>query len=363
MIKFIRKIRQSLLPDNLPFGGGNKISKYLLYAVGEIILVVIGILIALWINNKNQDHIKQVKLNSILVKIQNDFLQDIDQGEELLVNYIRKDSIADRIIGGNLSYEEVKAIPKYGRSGIEYVTTWWTNYQLQSNGYDQLMTVLDDIPDKYDDLVSMLNHNYKHRQAVFETISKNSKDIVMQYGFYLANNQNWLASDTYRNEMSDEQIDYMMNNPRFKNQINLLVSEFETMTWQSIRNREELIQMYMMINELLGEKARPLPKGIRRTSLADESTAQRLVGFYTKTSGPQNTSLRELIEISNEGKDLYIHLESGRKLGPLINVNDEKLWFSIVDGIDIYQFEYNVENKLRVVHPRTDQTHWLKVKK
>lgn len=46
MIKFFRHIRQRLL-------GENKFSKYLLYAIGEIILVVIGILIALQINNWN----------------------------------------------------------------------------------------------------------------------------------------------------------------------------------------------------------------------------------------------------------------------------------------------------------------------
>jgi hypothetical protein len=47
MIKFFRKIRQKLLTEN-------KFSKYLIYAVGEIILVVIGILIALSINNWNE---------------------------------------------------------------------------------------------------------------------------------------------------------------------------------------------------------------------------------------------------------------------------------------------------------------------
>ena len=46
MIKIFRRIRQKLLSEN-------RFSKYLLYALGEIILVVIGILIALWINNWN----------------------------------------------------------------------------------------------------------------------------------------------------------------------------------------------------------------------------------------------------------------------------------------------------------------------
>jgi len=64
MIKLFRKIRQRLLTEN-------KFNKYLLYAIGEIVLVVIGILIALSINNWNE---KQ-KLNS---KTQDYYLQLLD---------------------------------------------------------------------------------------------------------------------------------------------------------------------------------------------------------------------------------------------------------------------------------------------
>jgi hypothetical protein len=49
MIKFFRKIRQKLLEQN-------KVGSYLKYAIGEILLVVIGILIALQINNANEAH-------------------------------------------------------------------------------------------------------------------------------------------------------------------------------------------------------------------------------------------------------------------------------------------------------------------
>lgn len=47
MLKFFRKIRQGLLTEN-------KISKYLIYAIGEIALVMIGILLALQVNNWNE---------------------------------------------------------------------------------------------------------------------------------------------------------------------------------------------------------------------------------------------------------------------------------------------------------------------
>ena len=66
MIGFFRKIRKKLADDNKPF-------KYLRYAVGEILLVVIGILIALQINNWNE-HQKEIKEEQqILNNINNEF--------------------------------------------------------------------------------------------------------------------------------------------------------------------------------------------------------------------------------------------------------------------------------------------------
>ncbi|MBK9735486.1 MAG: hypothetical protein IPO92_11145, partial [Saprospiraceae bacterium] len=62
MIKLLRKIRQRMLTEN-------KFSNYLIYAIGEIVLVVIGILIALQINNLNEMnkvHDKQVTYLSLI---------------------------------------------------------------------------------------------------------------------------------------------------------------------------------------------------------------------------------------------------------------------------------------------------------
>ncbi|NNL82601.1 MAG: hypothetical protein HKP28_04370, partial [Winogradskyella sp.] len=59
MIKFFRHIRQSMINQN-------KTKKYVLYAVGEIVLVVIGILIALQINNWNENRKLQNEINIYL---------------------------------------------------------------------------------------------------------------------------------------------------------------------------------------------------------------------------------------------------------------------------------------------------------
>jgi len=71
MIKFFRKIRQQLLTEN-------KVSKYLIYAIGEIILVVIGILIALQINTWNENRKKETKTQQIYHQILADLNRDRD---------------------------------------------------------------------------------------------------------------------------------------------------------------------------------------------------------------------------------------------------------------------------------------------
>tara|TARA_R110001592_G_scaffold328230_1_gene609676 strand:+ start:1071 stop:1838 length:768 start_codon:yes stop_codon:yes gene_type:complete len=66
MIKFFRKIRQNLLIEN-------KFSKYLLYAIGEIVLVVVGILIALQINNNNNYNEQRSLEQEYLLSLQTEF--------------------------------------------------------------------------------------------------------------------------------------------------------------------------------------------------------------------------------------------------------------------------------------------------
>ena len=59
MIKFFRKIRQNLLSEG-------KTGKYFKYAIGEIVLVVIGILIALQINNWNESRKMKIEEKKML---------------------------------------------------------------------------------------------------------------------------------------------------------------------------------------------------------------------------------------------------------------------------------------------------------
>lgn len=77
MLPFFRKIRYRLAQDN-------KFLQYSRYAIGEIILVVIGILIALYINNWNQERIKRQKEIVYLTEIKKNLVKDTIQINNVL---------------------------------------------------------------------------------------------------------------------------------------------------------------------------------------------------------------------------------------------------------------------------------------
>lgn len=80
MIKFFRKIRQSLITEN-------KFSKYLLYAVGEIVLVVIGILIALQVNDWNENRKENLIGDKLKLKLYQELLITNELSKEVLKSY------------------------------------------------------------------------------------------------------------------------------------------------------------------------------------------------------------------------------------------------------------------------------------
>jgi type II secretory pathway pseudopilin PulG len=111
MIKFFRKIRQNLLMEN-------KTGKYLKYAIGEIVLVVIGILLALGINNWNQDRITQNRIESRLTSLTSDIESEIDAMDEIIIRSEGRIAIIYDIMKRN---NKPEAIPWYDKSNLEYL--------------------------------------------------------------------------------------------------------------------------------------------------------------------------------------------------------------------------------------------------
>ncbi|MCA0154404.1 DUF6090 family protein [Winogradskyella vincentii] len=115
MIKFFRKIRYNLMSEN-------KTGKYFKYAIGEILLVVVGILIALQINNWNENRINANKENTILTSIHKEFKLNKKQ----LDSVVGEHQIAHRSCAKVISMFPIKSKPEQVVLDSLGAHLWWS---------------------------------------------------------------------------------------------------------------------------------------------------------------------------------------------------------------------------------------------
>lgn len=99
MIKFFRKTRQNLLLEN-------KTGKYLKYAIGEILLVMIGILLALQVNNWNEERKNMLKESLLVKNIIDDLKLDSVHFNQSLSELANQLEVVDNLIAKALDNNE-----------------------------------------------------------------------------------------------------------------------------------------------------------------------------------------------------------------------------------------------------------------
>lgn len=161
MIKFFRRIRQGLLAEG-------KTGKYFKYAIGEIILVVIGILIALGINNWNENRKTEIKLHQFLISLKSDLRSDLNEIEIVMDDQINRSNLMSEAIelSNNPSVEEIvsKDSTEYyvlGRNFTFFPTVGSYNTAVSAGLIDNLSDekLKRSILKLYEHLYTRLDHN------------------------------------------------------------------------------------------------------------------------------------------------------------------------------------------------------------
>ena len=219
MIKFFRKIRQHLLNEN-------KFSKYLLYAIGEIILVVIGILIALQINNTNEIKKQRAKEVQFLKNLRADLIleeQGLDRYIEIRESMVNSAQIILEHFNGkpveniqmfnyhNFNVEIWQAFQRNNNTFLELINSG--NLTLISN--DSIKNGLLNLDLIYKKILTdreHLKHDYEEYlyRPFFEHVDLDP--LAQSFGYYATNgvfNKNL--------ELSKEELDGLLKNNIFKN--------------------------------------------------------------------------------------------------------------------------------------------------
>ncbi|MFD2725701.1 DUF6090 family protein [Hyunsoonleella rubra] len=204
MIKFFRKIRQKLLSEN-------KFSKYLLYAIGEIVLVVIGILIALQINDWNEQRKNQDKYQSIYTSVYADIENDLNDLQTNRDFFLQKKPVFERVLNDSIT-------PDLLDLGLSRLLAHGTKTSLNTSGINQLRELENKdslalaIIDVYDRMRTQL---LSAEVRVTTDITEHSKYVRDNYEWY----GEWISKTIMKDNSSDALQNYFLRGIDYRNRV------------------------------------------------------------------------------------------------------------------------------------------------
>lgn len=212
MIRLFRKTRLNLLTDN-------KLAKYFMYAFGEVLIVIIGILIAIQINNWNQHRQAEIKINRLLLDIKNNLPDEIELADSDINWYNHKDTLLTRVKQRNVTRQEFNSPPPWSsiRTPQWALFAYGNKYSLNKNAYNNLVQISDQIPAKYDSLFMALSRLYID---INDRVNERELKLLDKYytlKAYLTQNKDFYSDLWQEKALSDNAIDYFMNDPIYLN--------------------------------------------------------------------------------------------------------------------------------------------------
>lgn len=206
MIKFFRRIRQNLLSEG-------KTGKYFKYAIGEVVLVVIGILIALQVNNWNEQRKQKQNYLNIIRIIKNDLMIDtlninqvIGYYEELEYAFLLSKN--DTIILDD--YLKCDKCPR--------IISGFMPVFLQNKGYNLLESFNLNKTTEKDSLNLRLSVYYSTYNLAVGKAVKSCSDLFTEYTNIIRESKPWFK-DWYEGKHDNDFYEFVLHDPIYKNRI------------------------------------------------------------------------------------------------------------------------------------------------
>jgi hypothetical protein len=206
MIKFFRKIRYDLMEIN-------KTGKYLKYAIGEIVLVVIGILIALSINNWNESRKQEQNLKIVYHLINNDLKKDNIEIDSILFNLKKREKILDKVMSQTLTKEYLLTDPI-----ATSMMTGFPDFSIQTRGYELLKNIVVTENNLTSKLNTQISTFYKTNLLEIQGDQDFlSSELFENYTHWKSNYSWW--PDYVNDVITEDFMDYAINSQDFRNRV------------------------------------------------------------------------------------------------------------------------------------------------
>ena len=205
MIKFFRNIRQQLLRDN-------RVSKYLLYAMGEILLVVIGILIALQVNNWNEKQKNLELVTSTIDALETELEDNFYHANFVLGFWKTQDSICKMVLFDQLTVDDYK-----NNDLVSILTVNWFNYNPQVENLNLLLENEKFASAELKPVIDAAKYLHDRKMLIDQqwdilrvNIDENLKILTSKVSLV-----------RFDSSSENNKIQYMLNDPQYKNTVEL----------------------------------------------------------------------------------------------------------------------------------------------
>jgi hypothetical protein len=315
MIRFFRRIRQKLVSENVSAMTAGRFGKYMIYAIGEIILVVIGILIALQINNWNEER-KAADYTKLLFKKTFQELQfNIEKANDVVDMYRGKDSILYNVVNKKVSRDDYLSSNEY-----VYLLMSGEFVLLTDEAFQKLINSEANMTEEQDSLLSNLKLLYSTSLAEVGIGDDNLPNFLFGMHTKYKNEQPWFFDYHNFGVKSDAMIDYLLNDPRYLNDVTYYGIEFLGQHLKSTMDfRVIALERYKELADYL-EIARDT------SIIKDLKHYQHYLGTYETDIRPQWT-----YEIKEEDDQLMVawrHKTDKTRFGERIFHPDSKTYFT-----------------------------------
>ena len=291
MIKFFRKIRQQLLTEN-------RFSKYLLYAIGEIVLVVIGILIALQINNWNEKRKQEDKFTIIFKQIHKDLAFSIQESDDLIEKIRVRDSLIYLVLTNQITAEDYKQFPD-----LKFLAFYDEQFTIQNTGYSNLIQNIDNLPDKFSSLLEGLGNVYINDKELVLKKNQSVYQFSEETVFNFFQDKDWYTDYSYFYILDDDIINFFLTDSSYRNILSSLQALVVENQLRFIFNfRTDAIRSFKSITKML-----ELEDQVKADSLPfieNINYYRNYIGTYEDDKGK--------VEVTIENDKIYIHWSEDR---------------------------------------------------
>jgi hypothetical protein len=316
----------------------NKTSKYIKYAIGEIVLVVFGILIALGINSAYNASQNEAKIKTILTQVQQDLMTDIVDAKRIFNTHIEKDSLFEKIMNDSITFE------MYIKNPYQLpITTNYVSFSNKKGGYNRYMNNLENLPEKYNVLLPHFNNLYVEMQNDIDDYNSHIKNTVMVDGRKkeMANPK---SADYQYGRYPEEAMEFYFKDPYLKNMSAKYINDLRNISKAANDYRIESIVLYKKIDSLLGRTPTAYTEPL--TTLPEKENIIPFLGDYTGKSSVLGETLsliitnEQLVLKSSDYPDtkLYWHQDNYyfmNLFGTIFRIYKNK------QGQDIIEIRYN----------------------